>query len=228
VKLLEVTEEENGLEAKEVQQSSITQDTKVDEISVRKYLNITEKTGSMTLVVLNNGIPILNYWQLGKGSIFCMELNDKLGNDTWNNFHNLPEYPVFWTKLVQCLGGTEEISEYNLKTGTLISLPKTEETRTPSKTFTSNNVLFDEAGIYENSGKKIAINLYSDGKSNITIPASKLIQRTVAQDQPKPVRADAYTTKNNITQNNITHYFIGIKFLLLLLEILIVRQWRKR
>ena len=219
VKPLEVTGEENGIEAKEVQQSSVTQDIKVDEISVRKYLNVTERTGSTTLVALNNGVPLLSYWQLGKGTVFYLGLNDELGNDTWNNFHNLPEYPVFWIKLVQWLGGTGDISEYNLKTGTLTSLPKTEKILTPSKTFTLNHLLFDEAGIYEISGKEIAVNLYSDSESNTTVDASELIQRAVAEDKPKLVRADNYTTKNDIT-----NYLIGIIFLLLLLEILIVRR----
>ena len=219
VKPLEVANEENGLEVKEVQQSSITRDIKIDEISVRKYLNATERTGSTTLVALKNGVPLLSYWQVGKGTVFYMGLNDEFGNETWNNFHNLPEYPVFWIKLIQWVGGTGDISEYNLKTGTLTSLSKTEEIRTPSKTFTSNRVIFDEAGIYEISGKKIAANLYSDRESNTTVDASELIQRAVVEDKSKLVRADSYTAKKDIT-----NYLIGIMFLLILLELLIVRQ----
>ena len=219
VKPLEVANEENGLEVKEVQQSSITRDIKIDEISVRKYLNATERTGSTTLVALKNGVPLLSYWQVGRGTVFYMGLNDEFGNETWNNFHNLPEYPVFWIKLVQWVGGTGDISEYNLKTGTLTSLSKTEEIRTPSKTFTSNRVIFDEAGIYEISGKKIAANLYSDRESNATVDASELIQRAVVEDKSKLVRADSYTAKKDIT-----NYLIGIMFLLILLELLIVRQ----
>jgi len=219
VKPLEVANEENGLEVKEVQQSSITRDIKIDEISVRKYLNATERTGSTTLVALKSGVPLLSYWQVGRGTVFYMGLNDEFGNETWNNFHNLPEYPVFWIKLVQWVGGTGDISEYNLKTGTLTSLSKTEEIRTPSKTFTSNRVIFDEAGIYEISGKKIAANLYSDRESNTTVDASELIQRAVVEDKSKLVRADSYTAKKDIT-----NYLIGIMFLLILLELLIVRQ----
>jgi len=219
VKPLEVANEENGLEIKEVQQSSITRDIKIDEISVRKYLNATERTGSTTLVALKNGVPLLSYWQVGRGTVFYMGLNDEFGNETWNNFHNLPEYPVFWIKLVQWVGGTGDISEYNLKTGTLTSLSKTEEIRTPSKTFTSNRVIFDEAGIYEISGKKIAANLYSDRESNATVDAFELIQRAVVEDKSKLVRADSYTAKKDIT-----NYLIGIMFLLILLELLIVRQ----
>jgi hypothetical protein len=238
VKPLGVSGDENGLEVKEVQQSSITRDIKTDEISVRKYLNATERTGSTTLVALKNGVPLLSYWQVGKGTVFYMGFNDELGNvmqnsgnemnnsngtssvsGTWNNFHNLPEYPVFWIKLVQWLGGTGDISEYNLKTGTLTALSKTEEVRTPSKTFTSNRVLFDEAGLYEISGKKIATNLYSDRESNITVDSSEMVKKAAVEDKNKLVRADSYTAKKDIT-----NYLIAIMFLLILLEILIVRQ----
>lgn len=209
----------NDLGVKEVQQSSITTDIRSDEISVHTYLNATERTGSTTLVALENGVPLLSYWQVGKGTVFYMGLDDELGDDAWNNFHNLPEYPVFWIKLVEWLGGTGDISEYNLNTGTLTSLSKTEEIKTPSKTFTSNRILFDESGIYEISGKKIAVNLYNDKESNTTVDASDVVQRAVAEDKSTLVRADTYTVKNDITD-----YLIGVMFLLILAEIIIVRR----
>ena len=218
VKPLRIEDAEDGLKVEEALKSSITEDIRSDEISVRKYLNATERTGSTTLVTLENGIPVLSYWQVGKGTVFYMGLSDELGENSWNNFHNLPEYPVFWIKLVQWLGGAGDISEYNLKTGALTSLSKTGEIRTPSKTFTSNRILFDEAGIYEIAGKRIAVNLYDDRESNTTVDASELIKRAVAEDGPKLVKADSYTAKNDITD-----YLIGVLFLLILLEILIIR-----
>jgi hypothetical protein len=219
VKPLKLEDAEYGIRVEEVQKSSITKDIRSNEISVRKYMNADKRTGSTTLVALENGVPILSYWQVGRGTVFYMGLSDELGENSWNNFHNLPEYPVFWIKLVQWLGGTGDISEYNLETGTLTSLSKTEEIRTPTKTFTSNRILFDEAGIYELSGKKIAVNFYDDRESNTKIDASELIKRAVSNDEPKLVRADSYTSKNDIT-----NYLIGVLFLLILLEILIVRQ----
>ncbi|MDD2614716.1 MAG: BatA domain-containing protein [Methanosarcina sp.] len=219
VKPLRLEDAEYGIRVKEIQKSSITKDIRSNEISVRKYMNAAERTGSTTLVALENGVPVLSYWQVGRGTVFYMGLSDELGENSWNNFHNLPEYPVFWIKLVQWLGGTGDISEYNLKTGTLTSLAKTEEIRTPSKTFTSNRILFDEAGIYELAGKKIAVNLYDDRESNTKIDASELIKRAVSNDETKLVRADSYTAKQDIT-----NYLIGVLFLLILLEILIVRQ----
>ncbi len=224
VKPTGIENETNGtdLGVQEVKQSRITEDIRNDKesvISVHTYLNATERTGSTTLAALENGVPILSYWQVGKGTVFYLGLNDELGDNAWNNFHNLPEYPVFWIKLVEWLGGTGDISEYNLNTGTLTSLSKTEEIKTPSKTFTSNHILFDEAGVYEISGKKIAVNLYNDKESNTTVDASDVIQRAVSEDKPKLVRADTYTAKTDITD-----YLIGVLFLLMLAEIFIVRR----
>ncbi len=218
VKPIGVEEAENGIELEEVRKSSITEDIKTGEISVRKYMNATERTGSTTLVATESGIPVLSYWQVGKGTIFYMGLNDELGDGAWNSFHNLPEYPVFWIKLVEWLGGIGDISEYNLETGTLTSLSKTEEIRTPTKTLTANSLLYDEVGIYEVSGKRIAVNLYDDRESNTTVDSSDLISRAVTEEGPQIVRSETYTAKNDIT-----NYLIGILFLLMLIEILIVR-----
>jgi hypothetical protein len=80
-------------------------------------------------------------------------------------------------------------------------------------------VIFDEAGIYEIAGKKIATNLYSDKESDTSVDASEVIKRAAAEDKPTIVKADNYTTKKEITD-----YLIVIMFLLLLLEILIIRQ----
>jgi hypothetical protein len=218
VKPIGVEEAENGLEVKETLKNSITEDMKSEEISVRKYMNATERTGSTTLVTMENGIPLLSYWQTGKGTIFYMGLNDELGDGAWNNFHNLPEYPVFWIKLVEWLGGIGDLSEYNLEAGTVTSLSKTEEIRTPTKTLTANSLLYDEVGIYEVSGKRIAVNMYDDRESNTTVDASELISRSLEEDGPRTMRSETYTARNDIT-----NYLIGILFLFMLIEILIVR-----
>lgn len=218
VKPIGIEEAENGLEVEKTLKNSITEDMKSEEISVRKYMNATERTGSTTLVATENDIPLLSYWQTGKGTIFYMGLSDELGEGAWNNFHNLPEYPVFWIKLVEWLGGIGDLSEYNLEAGTVTSLSKTEEIRTPTKTLTANSLLYDEVGIYEVSGKRIAVNLYDDRESNTTVDSSELISRSLEENEPQTMRSETYTARNDIT-----NYLIGLLFLLMLLEILIVR-----
>lgn len=218
VKPIRIEGAENGLEVEKTIRNSITKDMKSEEISVRRYMNATERTGSTTLVATENGIPLLSYWQVGKGTIFYMGLSDELGEGAWNNFHNLPEYPVFWIKLVEWLGGIGDLSEYNLEAGTVTSLSRTGEIRTPTKTLTANSLLYDEVGIYEVSGKRIAVNMYDDRESNTTIDSSELISRSLEENEPRTMRSETYAARNDIT-----NYLIGILFLLILIEILIVR-----
>ncbi|MDD4496714.1 MAG: hypothetical protein PHV51_00950, partial [Methanosarcinaceae archaeon] len=111
-----------------------------------------------------------------------------------------------------------DISDYNLETGTFTSLSKTEEIRTPTKIVTTDRMLYDEVGTYEIDGKKIAVNLYDDRESDTTVDATALIEEAVKQDEPRLVRAETYTAKKDIS-----NYLIGVVFLLMLLEILIVR-----
>ncbi|MDD3874509.1 MAG: VWA domain-containing protein, partial [Methanosarcina sp.] len=63
VKPLKLEDAEYGIRVEEVQKSSITKDIRSNEISVRKYMNADKRTGSTTLVALENGVPILSYWQ---------------------------------------------------------------------------------------------------------------------------------------------------------------------
>jgi len=79
-------------------------------------------------------------------------------------------------------------------------------------------LLYDEVGIYEVSGKRIAVNMYDDRESNTTVDSSELISRSLENDEPKTMKSETYTARNEIT-----NYLIGILFLLMLLEILIVR-----
>ncbi|MDD4331968.1 MAG: VWA domain-containing protein [Methanosarcinaceae archaeon] len=213
-----VSEAEAGIGVEEIRASRITQDIKSEEVSVRKYLNATERTGATTLASLKNGVPILSYWQLGEGTILYLGLNDELEGGAWNNFHNLPEYPVFWIRLIEWIGGIGDISDYNLKTGTFTSLSKTEEIKTPTKIVTTDRMLYDEVGIYEVSGKKIAVNLYDDRESDMNVDATELIKRSLEEEELKTIRADSYPAKKDIS-----NYLIGVVFLLMLLEILILR-----
>jgi hypothetical protein len=51
---------------------------------------------------------------------------------------------------------------------------------------TANSLLYDEVGIYEVSGKKIAVNMYDDRESNTTIDASNLSAVHLKKMSPRP------------------------------------------
>ena len=219
VKPLEITKPTDGVSLKVVQATRLTEYMKFDEVAVYKYLNVTPRSDSTSLVATENNIPILTYQPIGDGTVVYFGLNDALGNDAWGNFHNLPEYPVFWAKLIGWLGGAGDISDYNVKTGAITALSKAQDYTTPGGTVSGNRVLYDEVGIYEVAGKEIAVNLYNDRESDTTVDASDVIERSLSKTEPGIVRATTYTAKKDIDI-----YLIAGAFLLMLLEILIIRK----
>ena len=219
VKPLEIKEATDGVSLEVVQATRLTEYMKFDEVAVYKYLNVTPRSDSTSLVATENNIPILTYQPIGRGTVVYLGLNDALGNDAWGNFHNLPEYPVFWAKLIGWLGGAGDISDYNVKTGAITALSKIQDYTAPGGTMSGNRVLYDEVGIYEVAGKRIAVNLYNDRESDTTVDASDVIERSLSKTEPGVVRATTYTAKKDIDI-----YLIAGAFLLMLLEILIIRK----
>ncbi|MBN2488486.1 MAG: BatA domain-containing protein [Methanosarcinaceae archaeon] len=217
VKPQEIVYTADGTALKVVQPTRLTEDMKFEEVAVLRYLNATPRSDSTSLVATENNIPMLTYQTIGDGTVLYLGLNDALGNNTWSNFHNLPEYPVFWVKLIGWLGGAGDINDYNLKTGAITALSKEQEIKAPSGTLTGNRVLYDEVGIYEVAGKRIASNLYDDRESDTTLDASDVIQRSIEQTGPSIVRATTYTAKKELDT-----YLIAAVFMLMLLEILII------
>ena len=210
---------ERGLQMKVNQSTRLTDDLTLDEIAVFKYLNATPRLGSTTLVVSDKGTPMLAFGTVGEGTVVYVGFSDQLGEGAWNNFHNLPDFPVFWFKLVGWLGGSGDISEYNLKTGAVSSLAKEQQITTPDGTETTKRVLYSSAGLYEVAGRTIAVNLYNDKESDTTIDASDVIERASVKDGPSVVRATTYESKNYL--DNI---MIALVLLLVILELYIIKK----
>jgi hypothetical protein len=214
-----VEDTDGGVTLEVVQDTRLSEDIKYDEVAMYKYLNVTERIESTTLVATEDDVPMLVYGPVGDGTSVYLGINDIAGEDAWNNFHNLPEYPVFWSKLAGWLGGTGSVQDYNLKTGTVSALAKEQEIQTPSTTDTVSRVLYDEVGVYQVAGKEIAVNLYTDKESDTTLEGDDVIERSQADDEPGIVRESSYTAKNYLDT-----YMIIIVFALVILELLVIRK----
>ncbi|MDG6243716.1 MAG: BatA domain-containing protein [Methanolobus sp.] len=212
-------EDTRGVTLEVVQQTRLSEDIKFNEVAMYQFLNVTSRMDSTTLVATEDDIPVLTYGSVGDGTVVYFGINDITGEDAWNNFHNLPEYPVFWFKLAGWLGGTGGVQDYNLKTGTVSVLAKEHEIKTPGSTRTVSRVLYDEVGIYQVAGKEIAVNIYNDRESDTTLIGNNVIERSQTQEGPKIVRATSYTAKKYLD-----NYMIIIVFALVILELLIIRK----
>ena len=219
IRPLTVEEAGNGVTLEVVQETRLSEDIKYEEVAMYQYLNVTGRIDSTTLVGTEEDTPILVYGSVGDGTVVYFGINDVTGENAWNNFHNLPEYPVFWFKLAGWLGGTGSVQEYNLKTGTISALAKEQDIKTPSGTETVSRVLYDQTGIYQVAGKEIAVNLYNDKESDTSLEGDDVIERAQADDGPGLVRASSYTAKNYLDT-----YMIIIVFALVILELLIIKK----
>ena len=214
-----VEDTDDGVTLEVVQDTRLSDDIKYDEVAMYHYLNVTARIESTTLVATEKNGPMLVYGPVGDGTAVYFGINDVTGEDAWNNFHNLPEYPVFWSKLAGWLGGTGSVQDYNLKTGTVSALAKEQEIKTPGGTDTVSRVLYDEVGVYQVAGKQIAVNIYNDRESDTTLEGDDVIERSQADDGPDIVRASSYTAKNYLDT-----YMIIIVFALVVLELLVIRK----
>jgi hypothetical protein len=219
VRTANVTETERGLDMRVNQSTRLTDDLDLDEIAVYKYLNATPRLDTTTLIVSDKGAPMLAYGTVGEGTVVYVGFSDQLGEDSWNNFHNLPEFPVFWFKLVGWLGGSGDISEYNLKTGAVSTLAKEQEITTPDGVETTSRVLYSSAGLYEVAGRTIAVNLYNDKESDTTIDGSDVIERASVKDEPSVVRATTYESKKYLDT-----IMIALVLILVILELYIIKK----
>lgn len=219
VRTANVTETEKGLDMRVNQSTRLTDDLDLDEIAVYKYLNATPRLDTTTLIVSDKGVPMLAYVTVGEGTVVYVGFSDQLGEDSWNNFHNLPDFPVFWFKLIGWLGGSGDISEYNLKTGAVSTLAKEQEITTPDGVETTSRVLYSSAGLYEVAGRTIAVNLYNDKESDTTIDGSDVIERASVKDEPSVVRATTYESKKYLDT-----IMIALVLILVILELYIIKK----
>lgn len=210
---------EKGTTLKLLQDTRLSEDIKFNEVAVHTYLNVSPRRDTTTLISTVTNVPVFVYGTLGKGTIVYMGLNDDMGDEAWNNFHNLPEYPVFWLKLAGWLGGTGSLGDYNLKTGAVSILAREQEIQTPGGLQTTKRVYYDETGVYTVAGKSIAVNLYNDRESDTTHIGHDVIERSKSRDAPNIVRASSYTTKDYLDD-----YMIIMVFLLVILELLIIKK----
>ena len=66
--------------------------------------------------------------------------------------------------------GTEDIKDFNLKTGKIATIGE-QKVKTPSSSLTTSKLLMDDVGIYEFDNKKFAVNLLDEKESDIALPS---------------------------------------------------------
>ncbi|MBI4143294.1 BatA domain-containing protein [Candidatus Woesearchaeota archaeon] len=128
------------------------------------YFGAEAKKGAITFASADDKTPLIVYGGKEKGRVSYYGIMD----DT-SDFKTLPSYPIFWDLLINFMVGTEDIKDFNLKTGKIVTISE-QKVKTPSSSLTTSKLLLDEAGIYEFDNKKFAVNLLEEKESSISLP----------------------------------------------------------
>jgi hypothetical protein len=125
-----------------------------------KYFDATPVQDA-TVIASADTVPVLALKDQYKGKIFYYGIIDDS-----SDFKTLPSYPIFWTSLINFMAETEDIRDFNSKTGKVATINE-QRVKTPSSSLTTSKVIFDEAGIYEFNDKKFAANLLDETESDV-------------------------------------------------------------
>ncbi|MBI4449069.1 BatA domain-containing protein, partial [Candidatus Woesearchaeota archaeon] len=126
------------------------------------YYNATLTDSAFSIVSDGKGNSIIAYKQIGSGKVIWYGIMEK-----HSDFRVHPNYPIFWSKLVEFLVNQESIKNLNIRTGETIILDEVRNVKTPSKIIKTNALIADEAGIYEINGRRITANLINEKESTI-------------------------------------------------------------
>ncbi len=172
-----------------------------------KYFKSQGENNSVTIASVGEN-PLLSLKDYGDGKIFYYGIFD----DT-SDFKTSINYPIFWNSLLEFLVQTEDIKDYNYKTGEIIAIEE-QKVKVPSGGYlTASRVLLDDAGIYELENKKIAVNLIDETESDITVDE----HRSIAEGE-----TESGMLKEK-TKVNFEIYLLIFVFLLLCIEIVYVK-----
>ena len=138
------------------------------------YFGAAAKKGTITFASSDDKTPLIVYGERAKGKVAYYGILDDA-----SDFKTLPGYPIFWNSLINFMIGTEDIKDFNLKTGKIVTLNE-QKIKTPSTSLTASKILLDETGVYEFDGKKYAVNLLNEKESDVALP-SKVEQQKERQ-----------------------------------------------
>jgi len=112
---------------------------------------------------------ILSIKEHGSGKVFYYGIFDET-----SDFKTSINYPLFWDALMGFLVQTEDIDDYNFKTGSIV-VAEEQKIKVPSGNYvTASKLLLEDAGFYEMSKKKIAANLIDEKESDVASNSGEL------------------------------------------------------
>ena len=177
--------------------------------AVGTYFGANANKNTIIFASADDKTPLIVYGEKKKGKVVYYGILDDA-----SDFKTLPSYPIFWNSLVNFLVGTEDIKEFNLKTGKIATINE-QQVKTPSSSLTTSKLLMDEAGIYEFNSKRYAVNLLDEKESDINLP-SKV--------EGKKEREELIEGQSREHVFNLEFAILILVFLFMLIEFLYIKR----
>lgn len=131
------------------------------DLGVSAYLKSTPKEGAVALASGPEG-PVLAYWNVGKGRVVYLGLNER-----WGDFHLQTSYPIFWYRLLE--SSFPAAAELNFNTGTVLPPGTSRTIEAPHATIETSDLYLGDAGFYALGERTIAANLLDEKESDIAV-----------------------------------------------------------
>ena len=173
------------------------------------YFGADAKKGTITFASADDKTPLIVYGEKNKGKM----VYDGILDDT-SDFKTLPSYPIFWDSIINFLVGAEDIKDFNLKTGKIVTINE-QTVKTPSSSVTTSKLLIDEVGVYEFDNKKYAVNLLDRKESAIGLPSK------VDQKEERQKLLERESKENDFNLELLILLFV---FLFMLLEFFYIKR----
>ncbi len=161
-----------------------------------KYYNATPKEGTVVIADAD-GAAMLAMKDEGFGKIIYYGILDD-----FSDFKTTVSYPIFWNKLIGFLTETEDLNDYNFRTGRIVA--------------EANRQYMDRAGFYVLGSRKVSASLLSEKESDVGKGSADMLE------EEKRLVAKEAQEKRDV---KLEQYLLIAGFLLLLAELLYVK-WR--
>lgn len=178
------------------------------EFGISGYLNATLKDGAVALVRAPDG-PVIAYWNLGRGRVVYIGMNDR-----WGDFHLQASYPIFWYRLIGLAYPAAE--EQNFKTGTVLPMGTPKTVAAPHGNIETSDLYLGDAGFYTFGERTVAANLLDEKESDISVE-NVLIKDIKNRDVEK-------TLSTKVEKMHLNVLFSIVAIILLALELYCLKR----
>ena len=133
--------------------------------------------------------------------------------DEYSTFKNSPAYPQFWRRLTDFLTKTENLDDFNFRTGH-VEVVSMQTVDTPLGKQKTDRILFDRAGYYSYGGITASASLLNARESSAGANASEF------SDEEKQITIDPSELRE---KRNFTQFLALLAGLLIFLELIYVK-----